>query len=210
MISVEVVGKTVPVIPGVKTMAEFIAYMAKVSSTKQDDLSSTKKLIDYLIRNRHWSPFEMVNIAVEVQAPRDISRQILRHTSARFQEFSQRYAKVQNFTVRELRRQDEKNRQNSVDDFSAADKDEFEFDCTQAIEAMNNFYTKWLNRGAAKECARVFLPEGLTMSKLYMNAPVRSWIHYLDVREGNGTQLEHIQVANMIRSKLHEIEPDLF
>lgn len=191
-------------------MAEFIVYMAKVSSTNQEDLSTTKKLIEYLIRNRHWSPFEMVNIAVEVQAPRDISRQILRHASAKFQEFSQRYAVVQNFTVRELRRQDTKNRQNSVDDFSIEDKAEFEFDCRQAIAAMNSLYTKWLNRGAAKECARVFLPEGLTMSKLYMNAPVRTWIHYLDVREDNGTQLEHIHVANMIRAKLHEIEPELF
>ena len=210
MIHVEVVGKTIPTLPNINTMGEFIAYMAKVSSNKQDDLSSTKKLIDYLIRNRHWSPFEMVNIAVEIQAPRDISRQILRHASARFQEFSQRYAKVQNFTVRELRRQDDKNRQNSVDDFSDVEKLEFEFDCAQAIDAMNTLYNKWLNRGAAKECSRVFLPEGLTMSKLYMNASVRTWIHYLDVREGNGTQLEHIQVANMIRSKLHEIEPDLF
>lgn len=196
--------------PNVNTMAEFIVYMAKVSSTNQEDLSTTKKLIEYLIRNRHWSPFEMVNIAVEVQAPRDISRQILRHASAKFQEFSQRYAVVQNFTVRELRRQDTKNRQNSVDDFSIEDKAEFEFDCRQAIAAMNSLYTKWLNRGAAKECARVFLPEGLTMSKLYMNAPVRTWIHYLDVREDNGTQLEHIHVANMIRAKLHEIEPELF
>lgn len=210
MFSVTVVGKTIPTLPNINTMGEFIAYMAKVSSTHQDDLSSTKKLIDYLIRNRHWSPFEMVNIAVEVQAPRDISRQILRHASASFQEFSQRYAKVQNFTVRELRRQDDKNRQNSIDDFSDSDKTEFLNDCLDAINYAEAVYNKWLDRGAAKECARVFLPEGLTMSKLYMNAPVRTWIHYLDIREGNGTQLEHIQVAKAIRAKLHEIEPDLF
>jgi thymidylate synthase (FAD) len=109
-----------------------------------------------------------------------------------------------------LRRQDAKNRQNSIDDFSEEEKREFEQDCEAAILQMEGFYRKWLGRGAAKECARVFLPEGLTMSRLYMAAPVRTWLHYLDVREGNGTQLEHIQVANAIRSVLHDEEPDLF
>jgi thymidylate synthase (FAD) len=212
-LSAKVVGKTIPTIENenVKTMSDFIAFMARVSAPKSQEAGqNNKRLIDYLLKNKHFSPFEMVHFAVEVEAPRDISRQILRHASARFQEFSQRYSEVQNFTVRELRRQDDKNRQNSIDDFSEGEKREFEQDCEAAILQMEGFYRKWLERGAAKECARVFLPEGLTMSRLYMAAPVRTWLHYLDVREGNGTQLEHIQVANVIRSVLHDEEPDLF
>lgn len=211
MIEVKVVGKTIPLIEGVNSITEFIAYQARVSNpNNQLNNGSAKNLLDYLKRNNHWSPFEMANIAVEVKAPRDISRQILRHTSARFQEFSQRYAEVQEFTVRELRRQDDKNRQNSIDDFSEEEKKEFEENCESLIKVCNDLYQHWFKRGAAKECARVFLPEGLTMSRLYMNAPVRTWIHYLDLREGNGTQKEHTLIANAIRRKLHEIEPELF
>jgi len=211
-LSAKLVGKTVPLfIPNVETPIEFIAYMARVSSpASQTENLNSKKLVEYLIRNKHWSPLEMVDFAVEVEAPRDISRQILRHVSARFQEFSQRYAEPQKFTVRELRRQDQKNRQNSIDDFSDEDKEEFEKDCERAIKFAKNHYQKWIDRGAAKECARVFLPEGLTMSRLYMKASARTWIHYLDVREGNGTQLEHILVANAVRKVLREEEPDLF
>lgn len=212
-LSAMVVGKTIPLIDNenVKTMSDFIAYMARVSAPKsQESGKNNKRLIDYLIRNKHWSPFEMVHLAVEVEAPRDISRQVLRHASARFQEFSQRYSEVQEFIIRELRRQDDKNRQNSIDDFDDGAKAMFERDCQDVINFANTKYKYWLEQGAAKECARVFLPEGLTMSRLYMAAPVRTWLHYLDVREGNGTQLEHIQVANAIRSALHEEEPDLF
>lgn len=212
-LSAKVVGKTIPTVDNenVKTMSDFIAFMARVSAPKSQEAGqNNKRLIDYLLRNKHFSPFEMCHFAVEVEAPRDISRQILRHASARFQEFSQRYSEVQNFTVRELRRQDDENRQNSIDDFSDWDKQIFEEDCKWAIDQMNDLYQKWLKRGAAKECARVFLPEGLTMSKLYMAAPVRTWLHYLDVREGNGTQLEHIWVANAIREVLKQEEPDLF
>ena len=206
---VKIVGKTVPLVQGVHSIPEFIAYMAKVSGN-QEDLSTHKKLIAYLIRNKHWSPFEMCHISVEIKAPRDISRQILRHTSAKFQEFSQRYAEVQEYTVRELRAQDLKNRQSSLDTFSEKDKEEFRRDCERIIEDTKWLYGHWIERGAAKECARVFLPEGLTMSKLYMSAPIRTWLHYLDLREGNGTQFEHQEIAKSIHKVLHEAEPDLF
>jgi len=211
-LKVSITGKTVPLVEGVelKTMSDFIMYMGKVSNPGGQADLSRKGLIQYLKKNNHWSPFEMCHFIVEVEAPRDISRQMLRHASARFQEFSQRYAEVQKFTVRELRRQDKDNRQNSIDDFSVDNKIEFEKDCEKAIEYAQTIYSKWLSRGAAKECARVFLPEGLTMSRLYMAAPVRTWIHYLDLRGGNGTQKEHILVANAIREKLKENEPDLF
>lgn len=207
--TVKVVGKTLPLVEGISSVAHFIEYQAKLSNPKlQMDRTN---LINYLKRYRHWSPFEMASFQVEIKAPRDISRQILRHASARFQEFSQRYAEVQEFTVRELRAQDTKNRQNSLDIFDQNDKDEFEADCAEFIGITKSFYKKWLDRGAAKECARVFLPEGLTMSCLYMSAPVRTWIHYLDIREEVGvTQLEHVQVANAIRAALHKIEPELF
>lgn len=210
-IKVNIVGKTIPLIEGVNTLTDFIVYMARVSNPKsQEEHKTPEKLIKYLLENKHFSPFEMVTLQVEIEVPRDISRQILRHTSARFQEFSQRYAEVQNFSVREVRRQDEKNRQNSVDDFSDEEKLEFEKDCIEAIEFAKNKYNKWLNKKAAKECIRVFLPEGLTMSRLYMSAPIRTWLHYLDIREGNGTQKEHTLVAKIIRQKLHELEPELF
>jgi thymidylate synthase (FAD) len=209
---VDVVGKTYPVgIDGVNSITDFIAYMARVSNPKgQEENNNPEKLIKYLLDHKHFSPFEMVHLTVEIEAPRDISRQVLRHASARFQEFSQRYAEVQKFTVRELRRQDTKNRQNSIDDFSKEDKEEFESDCEWIISLCNAMYKKWLDNGAAKECARVFLPEGLTMSRLYMAAPVRTWLHYLDVREGNGTQKEHILVANAVRRELNKHEPFLF
>lgn len=208
-LKVTVVGKTVPLVGnGIETISDFLMYMAKVSNPKGQFTKTN--LMNYLIKNKHWSPLEMASVQIEVECPRDISRQILRHTSARFQEFSQRYAEVQEFTVRELRRQDLENRQNSIDDFSEEDKREFEADCYWAIEFANIMYQKWLKHGAAKECARVFLPEGLTMSRLYMSAPIRTWYHYLDVREGNGTQKEHILVANEIRKVLHDLEPELF
>lgn len=211
MISVKIVGKTIPLIDSINTITEFIAYQARVSNpNNQINNESASRLIKYLQDHNHWSPFEMANIALEIKTPRDISRQILRHSSAKFQEFSQRYAEVQEFTVRELRRQDEKNRQNSIDDFSEETKAQFESDCQYIIDLCSDMYQRWLSVGAAKECARVFLPEGLTMSCLYMNAPVRTWIHYLDIREGNGTQLEHVQVANKIREELHKLEPELF
>lgn len=208
--STKIVGYTVPQVDGVTTIIEFIAYMAKVSSNNQNNLKNSEKLVKYLIDNKHWSPFEMVNIAVEIEAPRDISRQMLRHASAKFQEFSQRYAKVTNFTVRELRKQDTKNRQNSIDTFDSESKQEFIDDCNLSIDFAQKLYDKWLSKGAAKECARVFLPEGLTMSKMYMNAPLRTWIHYLEIREGNGTQKEHTLIANAIRNELNKLVPELF
>lgn len=208
-ISVKVVGTTQPLLPNVFTLTEFIAYQAKLSGA-QDDLSNHKKLIKYLIDNKHWSPFQMVNINVEIRAPRDITRQIIRHRSFTFQEFSQRYAEVDTFCLRDIRRADPKNRQNSINNFSYADKKAFQEDCRRILSQAKDMYDYWSDQGAAKECVRVLLPEGLTMSHLYVNGTVREWIHYLDVREANGTQLEHIWVANDVREVLNKIEPDLF
>ena len=205
--NVEIVGKTVPLIEGITSISDFLMYMAKVSNP-EGQFTKTN-LLDFLMRNNHWSPLEMATIQIEIECPRDISRQILRHTSARFQEFSQRYAKVKNYTVREVRRQDPKNRQNSIDDMPPKDKREFEEDCRNIIAITDQMYSKWLDRGAAKECARVFLPEGLTMSRLYMSAPIRTWVHYLDLREGNGTQKEHQIIATEIRRQVIELEPEL-
>jgi len=208
-VKAKVVAKTIPLIDGVSNIRELIEYQAKVSNP-EGQLKKTN-LLDYLTENKHWSPFEMANIAVEVECPRDISRQILRHSTAKFQEFSQRYAEVTDdmFCVRELRRQDPSNRQNSIDDFSEQEKRDFEEDCEAIIQYALTFYHYWLRKGAAKECARVFLPEGLTMSRLYMNAPIRTWIHYLDLRGGNGTQKEHVWVAQAIRDAINKEEPGL-
>ena len=207
--SVKVVGKTVPLVEGVSNIYELIEYQAKVSNPK-NQLKKTQ-LIKYLIKERHWSPFDMANIQVEIEGPRDILRQILRHNSAKFQEFSQRYAEVQDFTLRDIRRQDTKNRQNSIDDFNDDEKKEFEKDCEDVLYLVDKLYDKWLKKGGAKECCRVFLPEGLTMSRLYMNGTIRTWIHYLSVREEEGvTQKEHVIIANAVREALKKEEPDIF
>jgi thymidylate synthase (FAD) len=146
---------------------------------------------------------------VEIEAPRDITRQLLRHRSFTFQEFSQRYSDQIEFTTREARRQDTKNRQNSIDDLSFDINWEFRDKNISTITDVENTYAEMLSLGVAKECARVFLPEGLTMSRLYMKGSIRSWLHYLDVREGNGTQLEHIVLANKIRECLTPAFPNV-
>lgn len=208
-LSAKVVGKTFPLVDGISNVYEFIEYQAKVSNPS-NQLKKTH-LIQYLKDQKHWSPFDMANFQIEVECPRDIARQILRHSSMRFQEFSQRYADVNEFSLRELRRQDTKNRQNSIDDFSEKDKLDFEEDCRSLIQHAEEIYNYWRSQGAAKECCRVFLPEGLTMSRLYANGTVRTWMHYLSVREEQGvTQKEHVMVANAIREVLHKEEPELF
>ena len=188
----------------------FIAYCARVSNPEYQD-KELGTLLQYCIKNRHWSIFEMADATVVIEAPRDISRQGLRHWSFDFQEFSQRYSSDFEFTVRELRGQDTDNRQNSIDIFDDTSKREFEEDCALAAQIAKSVYDKWISRGAAKECARVFLPEGLTMSRLYMKGSLRSWLHYLDVRDDEGvTQLEHVYLARKIRECLLPAFPRVF
>lgn len=193
------VAVTEPRIKGVDTANDLIAYVARVSNpTNQNNVATASKLIKYLAKNKHWSPFEMVHVCIEIRTTRDIGRQILRHRSFSFQEFSQRYADPTQMTFvtdREFRLQDANNRQNSisVDDeekqrlFSEAQK-------TLAIAA-KSAYNSFLDLGLAKEQARALLPEGLTPSVMYMSGSLRSWIHYCTLRMKNGTQKEHADIA---------------
>jgi thymidylate synthase (FAD) len=203
-ISAKLVGITQPTVEVPAANAEaLVAYCARVSNPSNQDNPDYKKLLDYCINHKHWSIFEMVNAVVEVEAPRDITRQLLRHRSFSFQEFSQRYSDEIEFTDRDFRRQDTKNRQNSVDDLNEdiheTIKDSVELMTQDVVE----FYKSMRDVGVAKECARVVLPEGLTMSRLYVNGTLRSWLHYLDVRDDPGvTQWEHVLLAREIRKVL--------
>jgi thymidylate synthase (FAD) len=178
-----------------------IAYMARVSNpANQTSNASATKLLKYLIKNKHWSPFEMVNVCMEIETTRDIARQILRHRSFSFQEFSQRYAVSEGFIQdSQARLQDEKNRQNSLysDDISL--QNWFEGAQRRLVTEAKFLYTSALEKGIAKECARVFLPEGLTMSRMYMNGTLRSWLHYVSIRCDLATQKEHRDVAEQCR-----------
>jgi thymidylate synthase (FAD) len=178
-----------------------VAYMARVSNpANQDNPASAPKLLKYLIDNKHWSPFEMVNVCMEIETTRDVARQILRHRSFSFQEFSQRYAVSEGFIQNsQARMQDTKNRQNSLysDDISL--QNWFEGAQRRLVEEAKFLYTAALDKGIAKECARVFLPEGLTMSRMYMNGTLRSWLHYIDIRCEKATQKEHRDVADQCR-----------
>lgn len=195
--NVKLVAITVPRIEGISTAEEFIAYAARVSNPgNQINNETAPKLLKYLAKNSHWSPFEMVNICLEVKTTRDIGRQILRHRSFSFQEFSQRYAAVTDqVEFREARLQDQKNRQNSIE----TDDEELQYQWEAAQQAVaNKAYTAYnwaLNNGIAKEQARAVLPEGMTKSTMYMNGTLRSWIHYCDLRGSHGTQKEHMQIA---------------
>jgi len=205
--SAKLIGLTQPININADGPEGLIAYCARRSSPrpKEEWAENYKGLLDYCIRNKHWSVFAMADAVIEIEAPRDICRQILRHKSGDFQEFSQRYSDEIKFTTRDIRRQDEKNRQNSFDDFTEDEKEEFKRDCQDAALAMKAIYDKWREKHGAKECCRVFLPEGLTMSNMAFKASVRTWLHYLDVRDDEGvTQLEHVYVARAIRA---EIEP---
>ena len=178
-----------------------IAYMARVSNpANQNSNASATKLLKYLIKNKHWSPFEMVNVCMEIETTRDIARQILRHRSFSFQEFSQRYAVSEGFIQdSQARLQDVKNRQNSLysDDISL--QNWFEGAQRRLVTEAKFLYSSALEKGIAKECARVFLPEGLTVSRMYMNGTLRSWLHYIDIRCDSATQKEHRDVANQCR-----------
>ncbi len=172
---------------------KLIAYMARVSSPNQDN-PEHEKLIKYLITNKHWSPFEMCNMALEICTSRSIARQILRHRSFSFQEFSQRYESCVDFEYYGARRQDTKNRQNSTDDLPEDVQDWFLGKQEELTTKAHELYHEALQKGIAKECARFLLPES-TSSKLYMNGTIRSWIHYIELRTEKGTQLEHREIA---------------
>jgi thymidylate synthase (FAD) len=189
---------------GIDDAQELIAYCARVSNpSNQLNTETSEKLIRYLVKHAHWSPLEMVSACVEITTTRDIARQILRHRSFSFQEFSQRYANPVDdlaFVTREARLQDTKNRQNSVElDLSNADDRElarlWEEKQQAVIRASREAYTWAVNNGLAKEQARAVLPEGNTVSRLYMNGTLRSWVHFIELRSGNGTQKEHQLVA---------------
>lgn len=211
-INAKLVALTQPTIGvGAGSAEGLVAYCAKVSNPANQDSPDYEKLLAYCVRNKHWSVFEMANAVVEVEAPRDITRQLLRHRSFSFQEFSQRYSDQIEFTDREFRRQDSKNRQNSVDDLDTFTKAACWASSESLAEGAQNAYAQMLARGVAKECARVVLPEGLTMSRLYVNGTLRSWIHYLDVRDDEGvTQWEHVVLARKIKEVLLPAFPTVF
>ena len=190
---------------------EQIAYMARVSNpTNQDNRETAPRLLRYLIRNKHWSPFEMVNVCMEIECTRDIARQILRHRSFSFQEFSQRYAEALDMECSEARLQDEKNRQNSLPTQDRELQRWWDEMQRSLIAQARGVYGAALNNGIAKEVARKILPEGLTMSRMYMNGTLRSWMHYVDIRCGEETQKEHREVAEKCKAILTEQFPSLY
>jgi thymidylate synthase (FAD) len=196
--NVKLVGITLP-LNGYSSAEDLIVHMARVSNPSNQGMNSDPaKLIRYLIKNQHWSPFEMVNVVMELNTTRDIARQILRHRSFSFQEFSQRYAdptKDLGFELREARLQDTKNRQNSIETDDNELQSEWKVKQVNLIAEAKAAYDWAIANGIAKEQARVVLPEGNTQSRMYMNGTLRSWIHYCQLRMENGTQKEHMNVA---------------
>lgn len=196
---------------GLYDVQELIAFCARVSNpSNQNNTETSEKLIKYLIKHQHWSPLEMVSACLEIETTRDIARQILRHRSFSFQEFSQRYAdptKDLSFVLREARLQDTNNRQNSVENTNLALAAWWEERQKRVIEEAKNAYEWAIQNGIAKEQARAVLPEGLTVSRLYMNGTLRSWIHFIELRSANGTQKEHQEVARECAKVIAEVFP---
>lgn len=191
--------------------AEYLlAFIARVSNpTNQHNNDTAPKLLRYLIKHKHWSPFEMVSVCMEIKTTRDIARQILRHRSFSFQEFSQRYAVADEFETGEPRLQDEKNRQNSI---PVEDRELYKWWEDRQIDVLveaKRAYAEALNNGIAKEVARKVLPEGLTMSNMYMSGTLRSWLHYVDIRCGPETQKEHRDVALLCKAELEKYFPNV-
>jgi len=191
------------------SLEDLVAFCARVSNpSNQHNKTTNKKLIRYLVDNKHWSPLEMVSICLEIETTRDIARQILRHRSFSFQEFSQRYAVADlGFINKEARLQDTKNRQNSIE----IDNSDLQEEWNNKQNTINNncleIYKWALEKGIAKEQARAVLPEGTTISKLYMSGTLRSWIHYIQLRSGNGTQKEHREIAVACAKEIETIFP---
>ena len=195
----------------VENMTELVAFCARVSNpSNQNNKETSEKLIRYLIKNQHWSPLEMVSMCLEIETTRDIARQMLRHRSFSFQEFSQRYADPTqdlDFVIREARLQDEKNRQNSIETDDKMLQIEWERAQKRVIFNVKKEYEWAIKNGIAKEQARAVLPEGLTVSRLYMNGTLRSWIHYIQLRSANGTQKEHIEIAQKCAEVIAKVFP---
>ena len=196
---------------GLMDVQELVAFCARVSNpSNQFNTDTSEKLIKYLIKHQHWSPLEMVSACLEIETTRDIARQILRHRSFSFQEFSQRYAdptKDLSFVLREARLQDTKNRQNSVENDNLALAAWWEERQKRVINEAKEAYEWAIQNGIAKEQARAVLPEGLTVSRLYMNGTLRSWIHFIELRSANGTQKEHQEVARACAKIIAEVFP---
>ena len=199
-------------------LQDLVAYCARVSNpSNQANSETSERLIKYLIKHKHWSPLEMVSACIEVETTRDIARQLLRHRSFSFQEFSQRYADPtaeldDAFVLREARMQDTKNRQNSVELDMSDEKQrllayEWERSQNRVLYAVKKEYEWAIKNGIAKEQARAVLPEGLTVSRLYVNGTLRSWIHYIDLRDGNGTQKEHAEIARACAEVIAKVFP---
>ena len=192
---------------------QLIGKCARVSNPANQDNPDVAGLLRYCIKNAHWSVFEMASACLEINAPRDISRQIIRHRSFSFQEFSQRYADVSALPFsgyREARLQDTKNRQNSISTEDTELANAWEERQANLLTAIEGNYKWAIANGIAKECARVILPEGLTPSRVYMSGTIRSWLHFLQVRQGNGTQKEHVEIANQIHAVLSKELPLVF
>ena len=210
---VRLIGYTQPAdMIGIDDVQDLIAYAARVSNpSNQMNSETSERLLNYLIREKHWSPFEMASATMEVETTRDIARQFLRHRSFSFQEFSQRYANPQDmeksFVIREARLQDTKNRQNSIEVEDADLQEEWIWQQERVIEASKRAYNWALKNGIAKEQARAVLPEGNTVSRLYVNGTIRSWIHYVELRSGHGTQKEHIELVREIGKAITNIFP---
>jgi len=194
-----------------KSLQDLIAYAARVSNpANQNNEATAEKLIRYLAKHKHWSPFEMVSACLEITTTRDIARQILRHRSFSFQEFSQRYADPTEdleFELREARLQDDKNRQNSIQTNNEDLKRAWIMKQEQLIHEAKIAYKWAIDNGIAKEQARAILPEGNTVSRLYMNGTLRSWIHYIELRSANGTQKEHMDIAKECAFALISVFP---
>ena len=208
----KLVAITQPVNLECKTAEDFVAYAARVSNpANQNNFETADKLVRYLIREKHWSPFEMVSMTIEIQTTRDIGRQIIRHRSFSYQEFSQRYAEIiGTFVTRQARLQDHKNRQNSI--ITNDDKLNHRWGLVQKVVAkVNGWAYNWaLKNGIAKEQARVVLPEGMTQTTMYMAGTLRSWIHYCALRADKGTQLEHREIADKVIEIIFEHFPSIY
>jgi thymidylate synthase (FAD) len=208
---VELISYSQPAEYFAENMTELVAFCARVSNPdNQSNKVTSEKLIRYLIKNQHWSPLEMVSMCLEIETTRDIARQMLRHRSFSFQEFSQRYAdptKELDFVTREARLQDTKNRQNSIEVDDHLLQNEWYRAQQRVIYAAKREYEWAIKNGIAKEQARAVLPEGLTVSKLYMNGTLRSWIHYIQLRSANGTQKEHRVIAQHCAEVIAKVFP---
>ena len=196
------------------TAQDLVAYCARVSNpSNQMNTQTSERLLKYLIKHKHWSPFEMVSACLEIETTRDIAHQIVRHRSFAFQEFSQRYANPaefgEQFVTREARLQDEKNRQNSITTDNQALHDAWITWQEEVIATAQEAYNWAIEKGIAKEQARVVLPEGCTKTRLYMNGTLRSWIHYIELRAANGTQQEHMDIAHACAKVIADIFPNI-